>query len=146
MGWLALQGLGLALLIDSEHDGFIRRIEIERDNSVPFSTNIGSLLTLKESTRWGWSPRRARCARPTARMPASLPLRRLLQWVRARGVLSSVLVRILDLLVIDAAWCSTAGCVAKGLHPSVGLTAAPLAHRRQRDLCCAAISVFVNPL
>ena len=93
-GLAALQGLSLALLIDTKHNGLVGRIEIEPYNMRTFSTNIGSLLTLKESTRWGLSPK-ARQIRKTecSEMPASFAIRRLLQCVRARGVVSSVLVR-----------------------------------------------------
>src|SRR5215469_18000362 len=51
----ALQGLNLAFLIHAEDDRLIQWVHIEPTMSRTFRANSGSLLTLKDSTRWGGS-------------------------------------------------------------------------------------------
>jgi hypothetical protein len=83
MGWLRSRAWVWALLIDTKHNGFIGRIEIEPTISRTFSTNIRSLLNLKESTLWGLKskgepttqiPVIRRCGRPLWKPPQKLAL------------------------------------------------------------------------
>src|SRR5262245_42635881 len=93
-GLTALQGLGLALLIDTKHNGLLRWIEIEPNNIAHLLHKHGVLARLEGVHPMGWSPKERQMRKTEcSEMPASFAIRRLLQWVRARGVLSSVLVR-----------------------------------------------------
>ena len=55
-GLRSLQGLDLALLIHTEHEGFVRRIDVQPHTSVSFSTKAGSVDSLKVRTRCGCRP------------------------------------------------------------------------------------------
>jgi hypothetical protein len=84
----------LALLVHTEHQRTIRRIEVEPcDVSRTFSTNIGSVESLKVSTRCGCRPKapQMRCTLVTE-TPEALAIDRRLQWVASSGIVSSVFV------------------------------------------------------
>jgi dihydroxyacetone kinase len=61
----AVERLDLALLVDRQHDGMGRRIDVEADDVASFSAKAGSLESLKvpPAVRRGRAP--SRCAAPS---------------------------------------------------------------------------------
>jgi hypothetical protein len=87
----AIECLNQALLVDAQHQGFVRRVEVEADDILHLSTNCLSFDNLKPRVRCGFSPCafQIRCTlvwpRPTARA-----IVRVLQCVAAAGFSRSV--------------------------------------------------------
>jgi hypothetical protein len=52
----AIKSLNLALLVNTQHQSMLGRVQYSPTTSWSFSTNLGSRLSLKERTRWGFSP------------------------------------------------------------------------------------------
>ena len=48
-----VEGLNLALLVDTEHQGLIGRVQVRPTMSRTFSTKNGSVESLKLRVRWG---------------------------------------------------------------------------------------------
>ena len=55
-GLRAVERLDLALLVDAQHQRLVRRVEVEADDVLTFSTNCWSFDSLKVFTRCGLSP------------------------------------------------------------------------------------------
>ena len=145
-GLAALQGLSLALLIDTKHDGFIGRIQIESHNIAHLLHKHRVGTQLEGVHPWGLSPK-ARQIRKTecSEMPASLAIRRLLQCVQPEAHPQRLSEDLLDLLVVDASRSAAAGCICQRIKPLLGITAAPLATVGKETLSRRAISVLLNP-
>ena len=87
----AVRRLDPALLVEGEHDRPLRRVRVQPHHVRSFSTNSGSVESLKVRARWGFSP----CARQIRATwlwwsPAAPAIRRVLQCVPLGGSSSSV--------------------------------------------------------
>jgi len=90
-GLRPIQRLDLGFLIDAEHDRAVRRIEVETDDILTFSSNSGSFETLNPFTMCGFKPASAHM-RPTldGEMPMASAISARLQWVALGGVSCTV--------------------------------------------------------
>lgn len=64
----AVQGLDLGLLLDAEHDGVLRRVQVEPTTSTTLASSSGSVEKRNPSDRQGWMPY-SRQTRATVALP-----------------------------------------------------------------------------
>ena len=82
----AVERLDLALLVDRQHDGVGRRIDVEADDVAQLGDELGSLDSLNWRTRCGARPcaRQMRCTEETL-IPAALAMAAAVQCVASPG-------------------------------------------------------------
>src|ERR1700731_362206 len=85
----AVERLDLALLVDTQYDRSLGRIEVKPDDITHFSTNSGSVESLNVSVRWGCRPNafQMRCIVEGA-SPTVLAIARKLQCVASAALAS----------------------------------------------------------
>jgi len=78
----AVERLDLAFLVEREHHGMRRGIDIEADDVAELGRKTGSRERLKVRRRCGcrWCPRQMRCTEPSE-SPIALAIARPVQWV-----------------------------------------------------------------
>ena len=131
----AVEGLDLGLLVDRTGP---RPARADRGRgpttSLTFSTNSGSVESLKLSARWAGARRRPRSARPPAgEIPIALAIERVDQWVASGGISSRVLTitaSTLSSLIVRGA--PGRGSSTEPVEALGDEAAAPLADRRRR--------------
>src|ERR1700741_2884774 len=95
-----------------------------------FSTNIGSVLSLKLFTKCGFKPKACQIRRTESwEMPASLAMSQLLQWVLAGGVVSNVFVTTSSTFSSEIlSWRSAAGRIDYAFQGLLNKAPPPFPH------------------